>query len=59
MDIRSWLQEQYAPAVLVASTPAAEALVQAKNGLSLVDLLRPYSHVFQLNGGTRHLTAKG
>ncbi|GLC57223.1 hypothetical protein PLESTB_001201000 [Pleodorina starrii] len=49
MDIRPWLQDLYAPAVLVAATPAAEAVVQVKNGLSLVDLLRPYSSVYQLN----------
>ncbi|KAG2449122.1 hypothetical protein HYH02_005870 [Chlamydomonas schloesseri] len=49
VDIRPWLQEQYAPAVLVASTPAAEALIQSKNGLGLVDLLRPYASAFGLN----------
>lgn len=50
VDIRPWLQELYAPAVLVASTPAAEALIQSKNGLGLVDLLRPYASAFGLNG---------
>ncbi|KAG2489318.1 hypothetical protein HYH03_012150 [Edaphochlamys debaryana] len=49
MDIRPFLQDLYAPAVLVAATPAAEALVTAKNGISLVDLLRPYSSIYQLN----------
>ncbi|PNW88325.1 hypothetical protein CHLRE_01g024400v5 [Chlamydomonas reinhardtii] len=49
VDIRPWLQELYAPAVLVASTPAAEALIQSKNGLGLVDLLRPYASAFGLN----------
>ncbi|GIL54165.1 hypothetical protein Vafri_9740 [Volvox africanus] len=49
MDIRPWLYDLYAPSILVAATPAAEAVLQVKNGLSLVDLLRPYSNVYQLN----------
>lgn len=51
MNIRPWLQDLYAPSVLVAATPAAEALLQVKNGLSFVDLLRPYSSLYKLNGG--------
>ncbi|PNH07473.1 Trafficking protein particle complex subunit 8 [Tetrabaena socialis] len=53
MDIRPWLQELYAPAVLVATTPAAEAILQVRNGLTLVDLLRPYGSLYQLNAPVR------
>jgi hypothetical protein len=48
--IRVWLQELFAPVVLVAATPAADGIITARNGLTLVDLLRPYSHVTQLSG---------
>lgn len=50
MDVRSIIEERFLPTVLVTGTPAAEALVQSKNGLSIVDILRPYSHVRNLNG---------
>lgn len=52
-QLRQWLQELYQPVVMVAATPAAEAILQARNGLSLVDLLRPYSNVAGLNGVSR------
>lgn len=49
-DVKVWLQEHYLPVVLVAATPAAEAIASARNGLSIAELLRPYSHLSQLNG---------
>lgn len=45
-----WLRDQYQPVVLVAGTPAAEAICSSKNGLTLVDMLRPFGHVRQLDG---------
>lgn len=47
---RAWAEERLAPVVLVAGTPAAEALVAGPNGLSLVDLLRPQARVSGMNG---------
>ncbi|MEW5318844.1 MAG: hypothetical protein WDW38_010029, partial [Sanguina aurantia] len=49
MDLKLWLQELYQPVCMIVASPAAEALCQSKNGLSLVDILRPHSHVSQLN----------
>lgn len=48
--LRAWLEEQFAPVVLVAATPAAEAICAGQNGLSIVDLLRTQSIVSGLNG---------
>jgi hypothetical protein len=48
MDMKLWIQEHFVPVVCVAASPDAEAICQ-KNGLSVVDILRPYSHVRQLN----------
>ncbi len=51
-QLRLWLQDLSAPVVMVAATPAAEASIAGRNGLSLVDLLRPYSALSNLNGAT-------
>lgn len=48
--IREWLQQQFKPVVQVSASPAAQ-LICAKNGLELVDVLRPYSQLSQLQGG--------
>jgi hypothetical protein len=48
--LRSWVEERLAPVVLVAGTPAAEAMVANANGLSLVDLLRPQARVGGISG---------
>lgn len=48
--MRLWLQELYHPVVAVAATPAADNICLAKNGLSLVDVLRPFSQIPALNG---------
>lgn len=49
--VRGWLREQYLPVVLVAATPAAEAICAGRNGLSVVDLLRTQATVSGFNGG--------
>lgn len=48
-QLKSWLRERHQIAVAVYSTPAAEAVL-AKNGLTIVDFLRPMSLVNKLNG---------
>lgn len=52
--MRGWVQQLYRPVVLVASSPEAEAMCQSKNGLTVVDLLRPFSRVQNLSGEGRH-----
>ena len=48
--LREWAEDRLAPVVLVAATPAAEAIVADASGLTLVDLLRPQVHVTGMNG---------
>ena len=50
MDLREWIGEQITPAVMVISSPEIEALCQESNGLSMVDLLRPFGFLQQLSG---------
>ena len=49
-DLRDWVLQRFTPAVMVVSSPAAEALCQDENGLTVVDLLRPYGFLHQLSG---------
>jgi hypothetical protein len=49
-EVKAWLESLYAPAIAVAASSAAETLLQTRNGLSVVDLLRPFGFVPQLNG---------
>jgi len=51
--LRSWIEERFAPAILVASTPETDDAV-AKNGLTMVDLLRPLGHISRLDGKFPH-----
>ena len=48
--VRAQIEERLAPVVLVAGTPAAEAILANANGLSIVDLLRPQARVGGMNG---------
>lgn len=48
-QLKSRLRERHQIAVAVYSTPAAESVL-AKNGLSIVDFLRPMALVNKLNG---------
>ena len=50
MEFRDRLLETYSPVVMVVSSPEAEALVQEKNGLTIVDLLRPFGYFHHLSG---------
>lgn len=49
-SLRSQIDERLAPVVLVAGTPAAEAILANANGVSIVDLLRPQARVAGMNG---------
>jgi hypothetical protein len=53
MDLREWILERVTPVVMVVSSPEAEKLCQEKNGLTVVDLLRPYGIFHQLSGKLR------
>jgi hypothetical protein len=50
MDFRSWALESYTPVVMVVASPAAEAAVQSKNGLTVADMLRPSGYFHHLSG---------
>ncbi len=49
-DFKRWVLERNSPVVLVASTPAAEAVVATRNGLGVVDLLRAFAQIGRLDG---------
>ena len=49
-EVKHWISDQFLPVVMVAASPAAENICLSRNGLNVVDILRPYSHVQQLNG---------
>ena len=57
MEFRDRLLETYSPVVMVVSSPEAEALVQEKNGLTIVDLLRPFGYFHHLSGKRSRLLA--
>ena len=48
--MKEWIQANFTPAVMVISSPESEALCQEANGLSIVDLLRPFGFLQQLSG---------
>jgi hypothetical protein len=52
MDLRAWLQDKYNPVVAVVSTPGAEAICIHRNGLNVVDVLRPFGTLQNLNGAS-------
>lgn len=49
-DFKVWVQNLHAPCIMVAASPAAEQICTTKNGLGIVDLLRPFSYLSQLKG---------
>ena len=48
--LKDYILERYTPSVLVLATPEAEKMCQEKNGLSVVDLLRPFGFLHHLSG---------
>ena len=47
---RVWLADQFTPSVAVITSQEADSLCLAANGLSVVNLLRPFGVLNQLNG---------
>lgn len=50
MDLRSWIADAMSPTVMVVASPAAEAAVADRNGLTIADVLRPSGFLRNLNG---------
>ena len=50
MDFRNWIMEAFTPVVMVVSSAEAEASVAQHNGLTIVDMLRPYGFFHHLSG---------
>lgn len=55
-EVLAWFQtELFSPVVVVAATPAADSILAGRNGLTLVDLLRPFNEVTGINGKRHYL----
>lgn len=50
MDFRNWILETFTPVVMVVASAEAEAMVAEQNGLTVVDMLRPYGYFHHLSG---------
>ena len=50
MDFRNWILETFTPVVMVVASAEAEALIVERNGLTIVDMLRPYGYFHHLSG---------
>lgn len=48
-SVRAWVRERFAPMVMVVASEGVESTCREKNGLSFVDILRPYSEQTDLN----------
>ena len=51
MDFRNWILDRVTPVIMIVPSPEAEALVAQNNGLTIVDMLRPYGYFRHLSGG--------
>ena len=51
MEFRNLILDTFTPVVMVIPSPEAEALVAQNNGLTIVDMLRPYGYFHHLSGG--------
>jgi len=49
-DFKNYILSRYTPSVLVLATAEADRICQEKNGLSVVDLLRPFGFFHHLSG---------
>ncbi len=56
--VKDYILERYTPSVLVLATAEAEAICQEKNGVSVVDLLRPFGFFHHLSGKHANLHSK-
>lgn len=50
MEFRNWILETFTPVVMVVPSPESEAMVAEHNGLTIVDMLRPYGYFHHLSG---------
>lgn len=50
MEFRNWILENFTPVVMVVASAEAEALIAENNGLTIVDMLRPYGYFHHLSG---------
>lgn len=50
MHFRDWILETFTPVVMIVPSPEAESLVSQHNGLTIVDMLRPYGYFHHLSG---------
>ena len=50
MDFRNWVLERFTPCVMVIASPEAEAMCQEKNGVTVINLLRPFGFFHHLSG---------
>ena len=50
MEFRNWIMERFTPVVMVVSSPEADRMCEERNGLTVVDLLRPYGFFHHLSG---------
>ena len=55
MDFRNWILETFTPVVMVVASAEAEALIAEHNGLTFVDMLRPYGYFHHLSGARSQL----
>lgn len=50
MLLTDWILKRHSPSVAVLSTSVAETACQEQNGLTVVELLRPFSDLQNLSG---------
>ena len=49
-EARAWLQGRWSPVLMVVASPEADEVCRGSTGLAVVELLRPFGLLPQLNG---------
>ncbi|KDD73196.1 hypothetical protein H632_c2438p0, partial [Helicosporidium sp. ATCC 50920] len=49
-DVREWVCSQWDPVIMVQASPEVDAMCLESNGMSFVELLRPFGTIRELNG---------
>lgn len=49
-DVREWVCSQWDPVIMVQASPEVDAMCMESNGMSFVELLRPFGTIRELNG---------
>ena len=52
-SLRAWVRERFTPLVMVVASDSVESVCREKNGLSFVDLLRPFGEQTDVNAPLR------